>query len=81
MREREPGASLAFFDVRSGFERGGSAQELLGLGIIGAGEHQSKVEVRFKNVGLGGDRFAIRGDGFVGAAEAVETNPRSNHAW
>ena len=55
MREREPGAGLAFFDMIGGFESCGGAQKLLGLGIIGADEHQAQVEVRFKNVGLGGD--------------------------
>src|SRR5208282_516134 len=51
---------------------GGSAQKLLGLGIVRAGEHQSQVEVRFKNIGLGSDRLAIRGDRFVGAAKPVQ---------
>src|SRR5450759_2899566 len=37
MCERKPGAGLTFFGMSCGFEVGGSAQELLGLGIIGAG--------------------------------------------
>ena len=73
MREREPGAGLTFFYVIGGFERCGGAQKLLGLGIIGADEHQAEVEVGFKNVGLGGDGLAICGDRFVGAAEAVQS--------
>ena len=49
---------------------------MLGLGIIGAHQHQAEVEVGFKNVGLGGDRLAIRGDGFVGAGEAVQNKSK-----
>ncbi len=39
---------------------------------MGAVKHQAEVEVRFKNVRLGGDRFAIRGNGFVAAMETIE---------
>ena len=77
MGEREPGAGLTFFRVISfrmlgGFERCGGAQELLGLGIVGAREHQAQVQVGFENVGLGGDGLAIGGDRIVGAAQAIE---------
>ena len=70
--EREPRGGLSFGDVSRGFERGRGAKELLGFGIVTAGEHESEIEIRFEDIGLGGDGFSVGGDGFVGAMQAVE---------
>ena len=72
MRQCEPGASLTFFDISRRLEGCGSAQELLGIRIIGADKHQPQVKVRFKNVRLGRHRLAIRRDGFLGTAQAIQ---------
>ncbi len=55
-----------------GFERSGRAQKSFGLGTIQAGQHQAQIQVRLKNVGLGGDRLPVRVDRVVNAVEAIE---------
>src|ERR1700678_274171 len=73
VRELQPRACLTFFEVRGRLERSRSPQKLVGVRIIGAGEHQAKVEIRFKNVRLRSDGLAIRSNGFLGAFQAIES--------
>ena len=54
-----------------GLELGGGAQELLGFGAVGAGQHQAEIQVGLEDVRLGGDRLAIGVDGFFSPAETV----------
>ena len=58
--------------MRGWFKSCGRAKILLGFWIVRAVEHQAEVEIRFKNIRLGGNRFAISGDGFICAIEAIE---------
>ena len=69
--QREPGPGVTLGHVRGGLELGGGAQKLFGVGLAGLGQHQSEIEVRFEDIGLGGHRLAIGGNRVVGPAQRV----------
>ena len=73
--QREPGAKLAFGGPAAGLELGCGTQELLGVGLIGLGQLQAQIQVRFEDVGLGSNGVAIGGDGIVEFSQRVLHEP------
>ena len=69
--QRQPGAGLALGNVRSGFQFGGGAQKLFGVGLARFHQHQAEIQIGFEYPGLGRDGLAVRGNRVVGLAQRV----------
>src|SRR5277367_4924772 len=71
MSERQPGTGAAFVNVGGWLECGRCAEELRSIRLAILGQHQPKIQIGFKHIGLGSNRLAISSDGLIGLSECV----------